>query len=296
MKDGLRWINLGYRQIADRMSELSGRVIRKGVVQQLLKKHGFGLRQAGKLLSGGVSTHRNEQFENINTYKDVYRRMGWPIISMDTKKKEFLDLYRSGQTYSKEQIKVPDHDFPSYSSGVFIPHGIYDIEKNKGYITIGTDHDTSEFACVSLQNWWNEIGVKEYPQAQSLLILADGGGSNSSRHYIFKEDLQKVSEILGIEIRMAHYPPYTSKWNPIEHRLFCHISRSLKGVILKSYEFGKKLIEETTTEKGLTVTARIIKKKFKVGRKYSKDFKKNMRIVFDEYLPQWNYCALPYPL
>ncbi len=296
MREEFRWINLGYRQIAKRMSMLLQKVIGKGVVQQLLKKHKFGLRKAGKLLSIGSSDNRNEQFENIDVYKSLYKQMNWPIISMDTKKKEQLGLYRDGSVYTTEQIKVPDHDFVSSSQGVFIPHGIYDVIQNTGYITIGNDHDTSEFACASLRNWWNDIGVKEYPTAQALLILADGGGSNSSRHYIFKEDLEKLAQELGIELRMAHYPPYTSKWNPIEHRLFCHISSSLKGVILKSYEFGKKLLEETITETGLTVTARILLGEFKTKRKYAKDYKENMKIVFDDFLPKWNYCALPCPL
>ena len=196
-------------------------------------------------------------------------------------------------TYTTGQSKVPDHDFPILADGVFIPHGIYDYEKNKGYITIGMDHDTSEFACASLKNWWVNYGSKEYSKAKAILILADGGGSNSSRHYIFKEDLQKLVNEIGIEIRIAHYPPYTSKWNPIEHRLFPHITRSLKGVILKSYEFGKKLIEETTTTKGLTVTATILKGVFKTGRKYAKGYKENLKIIFDEYLPRWNYRAIP---
>ena len=295
MKGEFRWINLGHRQIAKRMSVLLHRVIRKGVVKQLLKKHKFGNRKAGKLLSARIHVDRNAQFENIDVQKTLYQQMKWPILSMDTKKKEQLGLYRDGTVYTVEQIKVPDHDFVSSSQGVFIPHGIYDVIQNKGYITIGNDHDTSEFACASLRNWWNDIGIKEYTNAQSILILADGGGSNSSRHYIFKEDLQKLAEEIGVEIRMAHYPPGTSKWNPIEHRLFCHITRSLKGVILKSYEYGKKLLEETTTETGLTVVARILTGEFKTKRKYAKDFKDTMRIAFDDILPNWNYCALPLP-
>ena len=188
MNEGLRWINLGLRPIAKRMSALLLRPIKKSLIKQLLKKHMFGIRKAGKLLSGGVSTDRNDQFENIKRHKALYIEMDCPIISMDTKKKEWLDLYRDGDVYTTDQIKVPDHDFTSYSSGVFIPHGIYDVRKNSGYITIGNDHDTSEFACASLKNWWHDVGVKEYPKAHSLLILADGGGSNSSRHYIFTQE------------------------------------------------------------------------------------------------------------
>lgn len=153
--------------------------------------------------------------------------------------------------------------------------------------------DTSEFACDSIKWWWLHQGRLLYPTATSILLLADGGGSNSARHYIFKEDLQKLVDEIGIEIRMAHYPPYTSKWNPVEHRVFPHITRTLQGVILKSHAVVKDLIEKTTTTTGLKVSAHIIKKTYETGRKYAKDFKETMRIIFDEYLGKWNYRAIP---
>lgn len=174
-----------------------------------------------------------------------------------------------------------------------IPHTIYDLKDNTAYVNIGVSKDTSEFACDSIRFWWKSYGKIQYPKATSILIMADGGGSNSCRHYIFKEDLQKLVDEIGIEIRIAHYPPYTSKWNPVEHRVFPHITRSLKGVILKSHDYVKELIENTTTEKGLSVKAHIIKKVYETGRKYSADFKETMRIVFDDYLSQWNYRAVP---
>jgi hypothetical protein len=136
-------------------------------------------------------------------------------------------------------------------------------------------------------------GRHQYPNSTSILMLADGGGSNSSRHYIFKEDLQKLTDEIGIEIRVAHFPPYTSKWNPVEHRVFPHITRSLKGVILRSYDYVKELIENTTTQTGLRIKARIVKKIYQTGRKYSDNFKENMRIVFDDFLGNWNYKAIP---
>ncbi len=160
-------------------------------------------------------------------------------------------------------------------------------------MNIGTSKDTSEFACDSIKFWWTSVGCILYPNATSILILADGGGSNSSRHYIFKEDLQKLVDEIGIEIRMAHYPPYTSKWNPVEHRVFPHITRAMQGVILKSYDTVKELIDRTSTETGLKVCSNIIKKQYETGRKYASAFKKNMRIIFDDYLGQWNYRAIP---
>ncbi len=160
-------------------------------------------------------------------------------------------------------------------------------------MNIGVSKDTSEFACDSIRIWWENHGKFRYPNSTSILILADGGGSNSSRHYIFKEDLQNLADEIGVEIRMAHFPPYTSKWNPVEHRLFPHITRSLKGVILKSHDYVKELIENTTTLTGLKVKAHIIKKIYKTGRKYADNFKETMRIVFDDCLGQWNYRAIP---
>jgi len=164
---------------------------------------------------------------------------------------------------------------------------------NRAFVNIGTSKDTSEFACDSIKRWWTDEGCTQYPNATSILILADGGGSNSSRHYIFKEDLQKLVDEIGIEIRMAHYPPYTSKWNPVEHRVFPHITRAMQGIILKSYDTVKKLIDRTSTETGLKVCANIIEQKYETGRKYATDFKKNMRIIFDDYLGRWNYRAIP---
>ena len=158
-------------------------------------------------------------------------------------------------------------------------------------MNIGTSRDTSEFACHSLQYWWYNRGKYDYPDATELLILVDCGGSNGYRHYVFKEALQKLAITIGLDIRIAHYPPYTSKWNPIEHRLFSQITRSLSGVVLSSYDIMKQLIKKTVTDTGLKVSANIIDKVYVTGKKVAKDFKKNMKIVFDDYLPQWNYIA-----
>lgn len=209
-------------------------------------------------------------------------------------KKELIgNFYRNGKVYCKEAIKVNDHDFPSLSEGSIIPHGIYDITKNEGYVTLGKSKDTSAFSCDCLIDWWNTYGLKNYPNAVSILIIADGGGSNSSRYYIFKEELEKCANIIGIEIRIAHYPPYTSKYNPIEHKLFCHIQRSFEGVVFESYEIVKDLVEKTKTSKGLKVFAKISSKIYESGKKATDGFKENMKIIFDEFLPNWNYRAIP---
>jgi hypothetical protein len=202
-------------------------------------------------------------------------------------------LYREGELYTQETIEVFDHDWPTLATGVVIPHGLYDITDNVGYIQIGTSHDTSEFACDSIRYWWNTYGKIRYHGANSILLLCDGGGSNSSRYYIFKQDLQALVNELGIEIRIAHYPPYTSKYNPIEHRLFPHISRVCQGVIFESVQTVKDLMATATTRTGLNVLTTILDKTYQTGRKVADDFKSNMKIVFDEFLPQWNYTAKP---
>lgn len=203
------------------------------------------------------------------------------------------NLYREGQLYTQEPIEVFDHDWASLAEGIVIPHGLYDLSANVGYIQIGICHDTSEFACDSIRYWWNTDGKVRYPQATSILLLCDGGGSNSSRYYIFKQDLQALVNDLGIEIRVAHYPPYTSKYNPIEHRLFPHVSRVCQGVIFKSVQMVKDLMATATTRTGLKVFTTILDKTYQTGRKVAEDFKDNMKIVFDEFLPQWNYTARP---
>jgi hypothetical protein len=203
-------------------------------------------------------------------------------------------LYREGHLYTQAGgLEVFDHDWKSLATGVAIPHGLYDLALNTGYIQIGTSHDTSEFACEAIRQWWHEHGYQQYPTASSILLLCDGGGSNSSRQYLFKQDLQALVNELGIEIRIAHYPPYTSKYNPIEHRLFPHLTRVCQGVIFESVEMVKNLMAKAKTQAGLTVFTSILERVYQKGRKVTQQFKQTMEIVFDGYLPQWNYTAKP---
>jgi hypothetical protein len=179
------------------------------------------------------------------------------------------------------------------AEGVAIPHGLYDLMLNIGYVQIGTSHDTSEFACEAIRQWWKQHGSLHYQTAGSILLLCDGGGSNSSRQYLFKQDLQALVNELGIEIRIAHYPPYTSKYNPIEHRLFPHLTRVCQGVIFESVEMVKNLMAKAKTQPGLKVFTSILDQVYETGRKVTQEFKQTMEIVFDDYLPQWNYTAKP---
>jgi len=289
----VKWTDLTQGQIADRLAE-AGTAVSTTVVKQLLRRHRYVKRKARKSKAMGQHRHRNQQFENIARLKREYLAAGNPVVSMDTKKKELLgNFYREGRLYTQGVIETFDHDFPSAASGVVIPHGLYDVQRNRGHVNLGTSHDTSEFACDSLRHWWEGQGRASYPRATSLLLLCDGGGSNSATQYLFKEDLQRLADRVGIEIRVAHYPPYTSKYNPIEHRLFPHLTRACQGVIFHTVELVKGLMERARTATGLEVTVGILDKVYRTGRRYAVDFKETMRIVFDDVLPKWNYRAIP---
>jgi hypothetical protein len=186
-----------------------------------------------------------------------------------------------------------DHDFPSAGEGKLIPHGIYDLARNEGFIHLNTSHDTSEFCCDSIAHWWKQHGNKHYPKALYLLILCDGGGSNASNRYVFKEALQKLANQLGLEIRVAHYPPYCSKHNPIEHRLFPHVTRACQGVIFHSVAIARNFMAKAKTSTGLKVTVDVLTGIYATGKKCAVGFLENMSIAFDEYLPRWNYRAEP---
>ncbi|MCP3923128.1 MAG: ISAzo13 family transposase [Desulfobacterales bacterium] len=293
MKEDFYWTNMSHEQIADQLYRHYQVVVSTTIISQLLDGHNFHRRKAQKKLTRKIVKNRNAQFENNSMHICEYTSTGDPVISMDTKKKEFLGLYRNGHLYTQNTIVVPDHDFRSYSDGIIIPHSLWDVNRNKGYITIGNSKDTSEFACDSIKSWWYNHGIYDYAHSQRMLILCDGGGSNSSRSYLFKQDLQKLADEIGIEIRIAHYPPYTSKYNPIEHRMFPHVTKACSGVIFETYEQVKRCMEKTSTKTGLTVDVEISKKEYKTERKVDKDFKENMKIVFDDYLKNWNYRAIP---
>jgi hypothetical protein len=293
MSAEVKWTNLSRRQIAGRMSEL-GTPVSRDVVSQLLRKHGYRKRKALKKKSMGHHRDRNAQFEKITRLKKKYLNAGLPVISIDTKKKELLgDFYRDGQIDAQETIEINDHDFGSAGSGVVIPHGVYDIGRNQGFLHLNTSHDTSELACDSIATWWEQHGRTDYPRAKKLLVLCDGGGSNSATRYVFKEELQNLANRLGIEIRIAHYPPYCSKYNPIEHRLFPHVTRACRGVIFRTLEVARHYMAKTETTVGLTVQVSVLNKVYETGRKCAAGFKESMKIAFDRILPKWNYRAVP---
>ena len=293
MRREVIWTELTPREIGEALMEKDLYVCEQ-VIRQLLDDQGYRLHPIQKYLDMGAHQDRNAQFENIGRIKQDYLGSPNPILSIDTKKRELLGtFYRDGRVYTRQGLLAYDHDFPSYALGVVIPYGLYDLKRNFGYLSVGTSHDTTEFACDSIAWWWTHYGQSLYPDADSLCLLCDGGGSNSADKYLFKEDLQKLADQLELEIRIAHYPPYCSKYNPIERRLFPHVTRACQGVIFDSVATVKRLLEKTRTATGLGVVVEVLEKVYQTGRKYAKGFKKDMKIVFDDYLPKWNYRAIP---
>ena len=293
MHEQVKWTHLTVRQIAGHLAAMGTPASRR-VVKQLLRKHGYRKRKARKSQAMGENPDRGAQFQNIARLKEQYLAAGEPVISIDTKKRELLgNFYRAGTLYTQETIQTFDHDFPSAATGVVVPHGIYDLKENLGHINLGVSHDTSQFACDSVERWWREHGQKQYPHATRVLVLCDGGGSNSANRHIFKQDLQELATRIGLEIRVAHYPPYCSKYNPIEHRMFPHVTRACQGVVFHTIGIVKQLMERASTAQGLKVTVDILDKAYQTGRKCVDGFKETMRIVFDDFLPKWNYRAIP---
>ena len=235
--------------------------------------------------------NRNEQFEYIAKLKKRFIKNNLPVLSIDTKKKEILgNFFRAGKAFCRRALAVFDHDFKSFSNGIVVPHGIYDIGKNICYLSLGTNKDTAEFVKDNFVYHWNTSIKKNYPNAKKILILCDGGGSNSSSHYVVKEQFKQLSEVLQTEIVVAHYPPYCSKWNPIEHRAFSFISKKWRGQLFDNYNTVKELAEQTTTSTGFSVKAYINTKVYQTGKKTSEEFMKKMPVFFNNFLPKWNYA------
>lgn len=295
MRHNLVWTDLTPREIADSLDQQDLSVsVGPRIVRRILDTLGFARRQIAKVLPGGETLDRDPQFRHLAHLIQDFQQAGNPILSIDTKKKECLGtLYRDGKVYCQEALKAFDHDFASLAQGVIIPHGIYDLVLNHGWLHLGLSRDTTEFACDSLRLFWQRDGQHLYPHASAILLLCDGGGSNSYRKHLFKEDLQHLVNELRIPVRVAHYPAYCSKFNPIERRLFCHVTRACQGVLFDSLQTVVGLMQKTKTQTGLSVTVRVLEKLYETGRKVSNAFKQNMPIVFEPFLPKWNYWAVP---
>lgn len=289
----LKWSCKSTRVIAEQLKK-SGFEVSYPSVMRILKKLGYSLKSNKKMLSGKNHPDRDEQFKYINRIVNNFSEQQNPVVSVDTKKKELIGNFKnSGRVWTKDEIEVLDHDFPSYGKGKAIPYGTYDVNRNEGFVNVGMSSDTSEFAVNSLWQWWRHFGRKYYPNATGILVCADGGGSNGSRTKAWKFYLQELSNKLGIPITVAHYPPGTSKWNKIEHRMFSFISLNWKGKPLENFEAVVKLISSTKTKGGLKIKARLDKKKYKKGMKISKADFEELNLKFSKKFPQWNYTVHP---
>ena len=293
MNEKIKWIKLTRHQISLEMKK-KGISISKNIVRKLLKTHGFVKRKIQRKKATGEFQDRDQQFKNIDKLKTDFMRSENPILSIDTKKKEKLgNLHRNGKVYCTQPLESYDHDYAHLSTGTLVPHGIYDIKRNEALITIGTSNETAAFICDSVKNWWVTVGIKNYSTATEILIYCDAGGAYSYRHHVFKAALQTLANVINLSIRICHYPPYASKWNPIEHKVFPHVTRSMEGVKLESLQEAKILIKNTKTKTGLKVLVRTTKKIYEKGIKVTKETMDKINIKVHGTLSQLNYTIAP---
>lgn len=285
------WTNKSTEKIAIEMTNL-GFKTSSSTIQRRLVEMEYTLQSNSKTKEGSSRPERNSQFLEIEKTVKSFMDKGFPVISVDAKKKEKIGEFKNqGRAWRKKgnPLKVNVYDFPSLSKGTAVPYGAYDVSLNKGFVNIGINFDTAEFAVNSLRQWWKLVGQENYPRAKKILICADGGGSNGSRNRLWKYELQKFSNEINREIYICHYPPGTSKWNKIEHRMFSYISMNWKGRPLDSYEIVLKLIGQTTTKKGLKIKAVMDKKIYAKGIKISDNDMNAINIEYGKINPKWNY-------
>lgn len=293
---GLKWTRKATRKISEELGR-AGLLISRTTVARLLNKLEYRLRVNHKKIAGKSHPQRNTQFEYIAAQRRHCGDRAIPLISIDTKKKEVVGLFKNaGTLWCRHPRAVRDHDFRSEGIGMAIPYGIYDIGANRGAVFVGKSHDTADFALDSIAAWWRTEGRIRYPSATQLFILADNGGSNGSTHHAWRYALQrKLADPFGLTLTVCHYPPATSKWNPIEHRLFAQISRNWAGEPLTSYETIVNFISTTTTVHGLRVTATISDGDYPTGVKIAKCEMAQLSIKPHDVCPQWNYTIFPRP-
>lgn len=291
----LRWTSKSTRKLAEELVA-QGFKISPQKVGQLLHASGYSLQSTNKTLEGTSHPDRNEQFEFINERVDAFQERGAPVISVDTKKKELVgDFKNAGSEWQPEGHPVPVrvHDFIDDSLGKAIPYGVYDLANNTGWVNVGIDHDTPEFAVRSIAQWWKCMGKRTYPDAKEILITADAGGSNAARSRVWKAQLQRFADRTGIAISVSHFPPGTSKWNKIEHRLFCHITENWRGRPLVDHETVVQLIGSVRTTTGLTVKAKLDTREYPIGIKVTDEQMENLLITRNAFHGDWNYTIHP---
>jgi hypothetical protein len=287
----LKWTNKSTYSIAD---ELKSKIqnISEGTIGAIIKELGYSLQANVKSKENGSSQERDSQFKYINEQVKIFEKKKMPVISVDTKKKELVGNFKNNgrkwQKKGKAEI-VNIYDFEKFSKGKAIPYGIYEVLKNNGFVNVGISHDTSEFAVESIRQWWKNIGKRNYPKAKELMICADSGGSNASRSKLWRFYLQRFANKTGLKITVCHFPPGTSKWNKIEHKMFSFISMNWKGKPLRNYEMILNLIEGTRTRKGLNIRAKMDRNFYETGKKISEEDMEKINIFVHKVNSQWNY-------
>ena len=291
----LRWTSKSTRKLADELTA-QGRPVSPQKVGQLLHSLGYTLQSTQKTTEGADHPERDAQFEFINNRVEQLQERGAPVISVDTKKKELIgDFRNAGQEWQPEGKPVPVlvHDFPGDALCKAIPYGVYDIAKNVGWVNVGIDHDTPEFAVESIGRWWRQMGKRTYPNATELLITADAGGSNGYRSRLWKFELQRFADATGLRVGVSHFPPGTSKWNKIEHRLFCHVTENWRGRPLVDLETVVQLIGATRTSAGLRVKAKLDLNTYDTGIEVTKAEWGELHVIEESFHGDWNYTLVP---
>jgi len=291
----LRWTCKSAAKLAAAL-RAQGHAVSERTVNRLLHDLGYSLQSNRKTLEGCHHPDRDAQFHYINRRAKGFQKQGQPVISVDTKKKELVGQYRNaGQEWhlhgQPEEVNV--HDFPDKVLGKIIPYGVYDEATNTGWVSVGVDHDTAEFAVETVRRWWRHMGSQVYPKAKRILITADGGGSNGSRCRLWKVELQRFADESGLAISVCHFPPGTSKWNKIEHRMFCHITENWRGRPLVSREVVVNLIGHTTTRTGLTIRSALDENPYPTGREVTNQQMESLAIKRDKFHGEWNYTIRP---
>lgn len=291
----LRWTAKSTRKLAAELKR-QGYNIGDRKVAELLHQLGYSLQANAEALEGKQHPDRNAQFEYVHAQVKEFLEHGLPVISVDTKKKELVGNYSNRGLEWRPQAepqKTLVHDFPDKELGKAIPYGIYDLGRNEGWVSVGIDHDTAEFAIDSILAWWKHMGRKAYPQATRLLIMADAGGSNASRSRLWKIGLQHLANLTGLRIQMSHFPPGTSKWNKIEHRMFSFITQNWRARPLVSYQTVVDLISNTKTKTGLRIRAKLTQRTYPTGVEVSPSEMAKLNIKPDDFHGEWNYSLLP---
>src|SRR5271155_2256015 len=289
----LRWTCKSKDKLAAELREM-GHKVSATKVGRLLHELDYSLQVVRKTREGKQSPDRNEQFEHINRTAKAFMKRGQPVVSVDTKKKELVgDFKNAGREWQRkgEPEPVRVHDFIDKELGKVIPYGVYDTARDEAWVSVGVDHDTAEFAVATLERWWREMGRTAYPEATELLVTADGGGSNAPRSRLWRVQLQRFVDATGLDVNVCHFPPGTSKWNKIEHRLFSHITQNWRGRPLVSREAVVALIQSTTTKTGLRVRAKLDRRAYEVGKDVPAEALKRVRLKPHRFHGEWNYAV-----